>query len=202
VLGRRRAGEVVAPPAHRVTMRAAWFVLLVLAGETEAALSNIGHLRASRGLHSRTAGVVLEEDMRAAFAAQLKQQKEQEAKEKKAKAAQERKARPRNRLGADLDLGNRPQNFFRGIAERDANLQRARDNGDTFEQAGLMDESDKQIWIGGLALIAAFFLANWGFSTLEQQQYQDAVDSKNYELVQCLDTAFSFSEKNICKLKY
>ena len=125
------------------------------------------------------------------FSASLKQQKKEDA---AAKKEQQRKVRP----GPRLDLENRPQNFFRGLAERDERLAEMPD----LERAELMSDDDKKIWLGGFALIALVVGANVAYGSYEEQAYRTAFDEGNTALVRCLDTAFSFSEKNICRMKY
>ena len=128
------------------------------------------------------------------FAQSLKQQKkEDDAKKKEEKG--------KIRLGPNLDLANRPQNFFRGLAERDERLERE-GLPDGVERATLVSDYERNLWIIGLSLIAAVVAAKFGYSAYETNAYQAAVDNDNNQLVRCLDMAFSFSEKNICRLKY
>lgn len=112
-------------------------------------------------------------------------------------AAEAKKNAPKNRLGARLDLGNKPQNFFRGLADRDEASTVSAD-----EDADLMSESDKTIFLIGFGLLAALLLGTKGISAFDQQQYDNAMVDKNFDLVRCLDYAFSGSEKLICRLKY
>eukprot|EP00316_Scyphosphaera_apsteinii_P024914 CAMPEP_0119306352 /NCGR_PEP_ID=MMETSP1333-20130426/7136_1 /TAXON_ID=418940 /ORGANISM="Scyphosphaera apsteinii, Strain RCC1455" /LENGTH=141 /DNA_ID=CAMNT_0007309631 /DNA_START=213 /DNA_END=638 /DNA_ORIENTATION=+ len=139
----------------------------------------------------------MQDDLNAAFAAQVKKDSKANKLE-----AEKKQNDSKNRLGPRLDLTNRPQNFFKGLAERDEKRERDREQGLEYESAPLMSESDRNIWIGGFALAAALFVSSNAFTALDQQAYQSAVDNNNYALTNCLDMAFSNSEKNICRIKF
>jgi len=147
-------------------------------------------------------------DLNSAFADALKQQtgtdKPREAKKRveAQQAATAKKQKPRNRPGTPLDLANRPSNFFRGMAERDERLDRLRADGVELERAPLIDPDDYVTWIVGILAIIAFFAAGPIYDVLDKQGYQQAVDAENWDLVRCLDSAFSNSEKLICKTKF
>tara|TARA_B110001452_G_scaffold155725_1_gene129614 strand:+ start:121 stop:729 length:609 start_codon:yes stop_codon:yes gene_type:complete len=149
-------------------------------------------------------------DLNAAFAQQLKKStgtdSPREAKKRtdRLAAAEKRSKEPKNRPGTRLDLANKPQNFFRGLAERDEEAQRRAADGAELEEADLLDADDAKIFAIGFVLIAVFFAFATGFipDKLDQQAYQKAIDTDNLDLRKCLDYAYSFSEKNICKFKY
>lgn len=192
---------------------------------------------------ARTTTILMEDekgfDLNAAFAARLKETTGTDA-PKQAKrradaqqAAEAKRKGPKNRRGPNLDLANKPQNFFRGLAERDERFKdtqaRRRDEGlGELEEADLLDAEDAQIFLAGFALFAVLLAVGPVSSYFEQQGYQEAchqprpsaptgsprvttglepprpqaVDSGNLALQKCLDYAYSFSEKNICKIKY
>ena len=75
-----------------------------------------------------------EEDLLGAFKQRAREEKKVDKAEKDKKAA-------KNRIGPRLDLANRPQNFFRGIAERDAALERRREQGFQDTPADLLGAS-------------------------------------------------------------
>uniref|UniRef100_A0A7S3FM35 Uncharacterized protein n=1 Tax=Haptolina ericina TaxID=156174 RepID=A0A7S3FM35_9EUKA len=151
-------------------------------------------------------------DLKAAFAARLKEttgtdapraaKRRTDANEQ----AEEKKKAPKNRPGARLDLANRPQNFFRGLAERDEKLADLRDRGFTDEQAELMSADDKRTFLIGFGLFAAILLGRFGFTQLDasirDQAYQQAIQSSNTQLTRCLDDAFFIAERSLCYIKY
>ena len=174
--------------------------LVVAAANGAAAYAFVGGVAAPRVAVASTGRVLAhrmqadEDSLADLFGQALKQQKKEDTERKQEERRNDqRKIRP----GPRLDLENRPQNFFRGLAERDERLAQQPD----LERATLMSNEDAKVWIGGIALIAAVVGANVAYSAFEEQAYQAAVDDGNYALVRCLDTAFSFSEKNICRLK-
>ena len=149
-------------------------------------------------------------DLNAAFASQLKKStgtdapREAKKRTDRQREAEKRSKQPKNRPGTRLDLANKPQNFFRGLAERDEVAKRRAEEGAGLEEADLLDAEDARIFAIGFVLIAVFFAFATGFvpDQLDQQAYQKAVDTNNLDLQKCLNYAYGFSEKNVCKFKY
>ena len=136
-----------------------------------------------------------DDDILAAFGKQVKDQRARDKEEKE-------KKRPKNRLGTRLDLENRPQNFFRGLADRDAMLEQRRQQGFEDTPAELLGDSDKQTFLAGFALAAAFVLGQQAIAGFEQSIADQAVEQGNLELTRCLNDAFGNSERLICYTRY
>lgn len=70
------------------------------------------------------------------------------------------------------------------------------------DEISWFERGNNVLVISVVALALLWAIGSSFADNLGKQQYEQAVETKNYALVRCFDTALGPSEKNMCMMKY